>query len=69
MDLVRHGYKVHPMGPYDLAWPDRRSLRIHATTRPATTTSWPGGRSGRAPRAAGRWRRRYGAIVIVRVEV
>ncbi len=30
LDLVRHGYKVHPMGPYYQAWPDGRSLRIHA---------------------------------------
>src|SRR6266498_3775847 len=30
LDLVRHGYKVHPMGPYYQAWPDGRSLKIHA---------------------------------------
>jgi phytoene dehydrogenase-like protein len=30
LDLVRHGYKIHPMGPYYQAWPDGRSLRIHA---------------------------------------
>jgi phytoene dehydrogenase-like protein len=42
LDLVRHGYTVHPMGPYYQAWPDGRSLRSTPTTRPATTTSWPG---------------------------
>ncbi len=30
LELVRHGYKVHPMGPYYQAWPDGRSLKIHA---------------------------------------
>jgi len=30
LDLVRHGYKVHPMGPYYQAWPDGRSLKVHA---------------------------------------
>ena len=30
LDLVRHGYQVHPMGPYYQAWPDGRSLKIHA---------------------------------------
>jgi len=30
LDLARHGYKVHPMGPYYQAWPDGRSLKLHA---------------------------------------
>jgi phytoene dehydrogenase-like protein len=28
LDLVRHGYKVHPMGPYYLAFPDGGSLMM-----------------------------------------
>jgi phytoene dehydrogenase-like protein len=28
LDLARHGYKVHPMGPSYQAWPDGRSLVI-----------------------------------------
>src|ERR671915_2401678 len=28
LQLERHGYKVHPMGPYYLAFPDGRSLTI-----------------------------------------
>jgi phytoene dehydrogenase-like protein len=28
LQLARHGYKVHPMGPYYLAFPDGRSLLI-----------------------------------------
>ncbi len=30
LGLERHGYKVHPMGPYYQAWPDASSLMIHA---------------------------------------
>jgi phytoene dehydrogenase-like protein len=30
LDLERHGYKVFPMGPYYQAWPDGRSLKLHA---------------------------------------
>jgi phytoene dehydrogenase-like protein len=30
LDLARHGYKVHPMGPYYQAWPDGRSLKLYA---------------------------------------
>jgi phytoene dehydrogenase-like protein len=30
LDLERHGYKVHPMGPYYQAWPDGRSLKLYA---------------------------------------
>src|SRR6058998_2243039 len=30
LDLARHGYKVFPMGPYYQAWPDGRSLKVHA---------------------------------------
>jgi phytoene dehydrogenase-like protein len=30
LSLVRHGYKVFPMGPYFQAWPDGRSLMIFA---------------------------------------
>jgi phytoene dehydrogenase-like protein len=30
LDLERHGYRVHPMGPYYQAWPDGRSLKLHA---------------------------------------
>src|SRR5439155_6355760 len=30
LELERHGYRVHPMGPYYQAWPDDRSLKIHA---------------------------------------
>ncbi len=30
LSLVRHGYKVFPMGPYFQAWPDGRSLMLHA---------------------------------------
>ncbi|HLJ19877.1 MAG TPA: NAD(P)/FAD-dependent oxidoreductase [Stellaceae bacterium] len=30
LSLVRHGYKVFPMGPYFQAWPDGRSLMVHA---------------------------------------
>src|SRR6185503_8820671 len=29
LQLVRHGYKVHPMGPYYQAYPEGRSLTIH----------------------------------------
>ena len=30
LSLVRHGYKVFPMGPYFQAWPDGRSLMLFA---------------------------------------
>jgi len=30
LSLVRHGYKVYPMGPYFQAWPDGRSLLLFA---------------------------------------
>jgi phytoene dehydrogenase-like protein len=30
LELERHGYKVHPMGPYYQAWPDGRSLKLYA---------------------------------------
>jgi len=30
LNLERHGYKVHPMGPYYQAWPDGRSLKLYA---------------------------------------
>jgi phytoene dehydrogenase-like protein len=30
LGLERHGYKVHPMGPYYQAWPDGRSLKLFA---------------------------------------
>ncbi len=30
LDLERHGYRVFPMGPYYQAWPDGRSLKLHA---------------------------------------
>jgi phytoene dehydrogenase-like protein len=29
LDLARHGYRVHPMGPYYQAFPDGRSITIH----------------------------------------
>ena len=29
LQLARHGYKVHPMGPYYQAFPDGRSITIH----------------------------------------
>src|SRR4051812_28142545 len=29
LQLTRHGYKVHPMGPYYQAYPEGRSLTIH----------------------------------------
>src|SRR5919109_2147766 len=30
LELERHGYRVFPMGPYYQAWPDGRSLKLHA---------------------------------------
>jgi phytoene dehydrogenase-like protein len=30
LSLVRHGYKVYPMGPYFQAWPDGRSMMLFA---------------------------------------
>ena len=30
LELERHGYRVHPMGPYYQAWPDGRSLKLYA---------------------------------------
>jgi phytoene dehydrogenase-like protein len=30
LELERHGYKVHPMGPYYQAFPDGGSIKIHA---------------------------------------
>ena len=30
LELERHGYKIHPMGPYYQAWPDGRSLKLYA---------------------------------------
>jgi phytoene dehydrogenase-like protein len=30
LNLERHGYKVHPMGPYYQAFPDGGSIKIHA---------------------------------------
>jgi len=30
LELQRHGYRVHPMGPYYQAWPDGRSLKLYA---------------------------------------
>ena len=34
LDLERHGYKLHPMGPGYQAWPDGRSLTIYDDDAP-----------------------------------
>ena len=44
LSLERHGYKVHPMGPYYQAFPEGGSLTIYEDDPARTMSSWPSGR-------------------------
>ena len=41
LELERHGYKVHPMGPSYQAFPEGGSLIIYEDDPSAPTSSWP----------------------------